>query len=183
MKPVRRSDLVSYVTWTEQRSRELKDILDAKRRRRVSIGDALTLMFENRDTVRWQVQEMMRIEQMMSDTEIDHELATYNELLGGAGELGATLMVEIDDPEERARRLAKWRELPGHIFLKLEDGTKAYASFDPRQVGEDRLSAVQFLKFKTAGMVPVSAGVDLPDLQLEVRLTEEQQDALRADLR
>ena len=182
MRPVRREELVDYVTWSEQRARAREAVFEAKRRRRVHVGDALTLLFENRDTIRWQIQEIMRVERLVKEADILGELATYNELLGGAGELGATLLVEIEDPRERSRKLAQWLDLPARTYVGLGNGTRAYARFDPRQREDDRLSAVQFLKFATGGVVPLSAGVDLPDLEVEVPLTEEQHAALRDDL-
>ena len=75
-------------------------VLAEKSRRRVHVGGLLTFLFENQDTVRYQVQEMMRIERIVKEADILHELATYNELLGGHGELGATLLIEIDGPRE-----------------------------------------------------------------------------------
>lgn len=182
MRPVRREELTDYVTWTERRAQEQPLVLEAKRRRRVHVGDCLTLLFENRASVRWQVQEMMRVERIVKEADVLHELATYNELLGGEGELGATLLVEIDDSEERARKLASWLDLPGRVYVELEDGTKVFATFDPRQKGDDRVSAVQFLKFRTGGRVPVAVGVDLTSFQVRALLTGEQQTALGEDL-
>lgn len=182
MQPVLREEILDYVTWSEQREAAQPEILELKRRRRIHLGEAITLLFENRDTVRYQVHEMLRIERIVKEADIRHELATYNELLGGEGELGATMLVEIDDPEERARRLREWLELPSRVYLGLGNGGRAFATFDARQKGTDRLSAVQFLKFKVGDAAPVSAGVDLPGFSLEVRLSEEQRAALREDL-
>ena len=158
-------------------------MLAEKGRRRIHVGGVLTFLFENRDTVRYQVQEMMRIERIVKEADILHELSTYNELLGGPGELGCTLMIEIDDPAERAVKLSAWMELPWHIYAKLEDGEKAYARFDDRQVGDGRLSSVHYLKFDVKGRAPVAIGVDLEGhLVSETTLTEEQRAALSADL-
>jgi hypothetical protein len=182
MHPVRREEILDYVTWNEKRTDLQPAILESKRKRRVHLGDALTLLFENRDTVRYQIQEMVRVERMVKESEIVHELATYNELLGGEGEIGATLMVEIDDAELRAKKLREWLALPERIYLGLGNGNRVFATFDPRQKGEDRLSAVQFLKFKIREASPVTVGVDMPGLVLEVKLTEEQRTALKDDL-
>ena len=182
MRPVKREELLDFVTWGEARAKAQPAILEAKRRRRVHVGDSITLLFENRETVRYQVQEMVRVEKMVKEAEIQHELTTYNELLGGPGELGATLLVEIDDPELRAQRLKEWLALPERTYLKLADGRRVFATFDARQKGDDRVSAVQFLKFDTKGEVPIAAGVDLPGLTAEAALSEEHRSALRADL-
>ena len=157
-------------------------MLALKRVRRVHV-DVLTFLFENPDTIRYQVQEMMRIERIVKEEAVLHELATYNEVLGGPGELGCTLLIEIDDAAQRQERLSAWMELPWHVFALLEDGQKAYARFDERQVGEERLSSVHYLKFDTGGRVPVAIGVDLAGLlECETRLTDETRAALAEDL-
>ncbi len=182
MRPVQRSELVDYVTWSEQRPSALPRIFEVKGRRRVHLGPALTFLFENRDTVRYQVQEMMRLERLVKEADIVHELATYNELLGGPGELGCTLLVEIESPEERARMLRAWVDLPEHLYVLLDDGRKVRAKFDPRQREQGRLSSVQFVRFPVEGRVPVAIGTDLPKFAVEARLTDEQREALREDL-
>jgi hypothetical protein len=182
VKPVTRDEILYYQTWTERRAALLPEVLRIKAARRIHVGAHLTFLFENRDTVRYQIQEMMRTEQLVREDAIRHEMDTYNELLGGRGELGATLLVEVEDPAERDRRLVEWRDLPGRLYVGFEDGTRAYASFDQRQVGEDRLSSVQFLKFDCGGRVPTLIGTDLAPLEVEQRLSEAQRGALAADL-
>ena len=122
------------------------------------------------------------VERLVRESDIRHELETYNELLGGRGELGCSLLIEIPEPAERDRRLREWLELPGHLYVKVGSGRKVRATFDPRQVGTDRLSSVQYLKFGVGGEVPTAIGSDLPQLEVETRLTPEQRAALAADL-
>lgn len=183
MKPVERSSILDYVTYEEQRESLRPRLLAEKARRRVHVGENLTLLFENADTVRYQVQEMVRIERIVKEADICHELATYNELLGGPGELGATLLIEIDDPLERAQKLASWLELPWRLFAQLEGGEKVYARFDERQVGEARLSSVHYVKFDVRGRTPIAVGCDLPGIDAQTLLSVEQRSALTADLR
>lgn len=182
MKPVERSEIIDFVTYEEQRDAMRTEVMAAKARRRVHIGDYLTLLFENHSTMRYQVQEMVRTERMVKEADIKHEIDTYNELLGGEGQLGCTLMIEIEDPVIRKEKLAQWWSLPEKIYLLLEDGTRVSATFDQRQRGDDRVSSVQYLKFDTGGRVPVAAGVDLPGLQAETKLSDEQRQALSEDL-
>jgi hypothetical protein len=125
---------------------------------------------------------MVRAEHMTREVDIQHELETYNELLGGRGELGVSLLIEIPEPEERDRRLREWLDLPRHLYLRLEQGEKVRPRFDARQVGTDRLSSVQSLKFDVHGQVPVAAGADLPALSVEAVLDAEQRKALADDL-
>jgi len=188
MKPVERSSLLDYVTYEERRDEIRARVLEVKRLRRVHVGDVLTFLCENADTVRYQVQEMMRAERIVKEVDIRHELDTYNELLGGAGELGCTLLIEIGDPVERAAKLGAWLELPWHIYALLEGGggaatEKVYARFDDRQISDGRLSSVHYIKFDVHGRVPIAFGVDLRgELEGETKLTPEQREALRQDL-
>ena len=182
MRRVRRDELLELATYERSRAEIRAGILEAKRVRRVHVAGALTLLFENTATIRYQVQEMVRAERMTREEDIRHELDTYNELLGGKGELGATLLIELPDPVERDARLREWLALPGHLYLLTADGAKVRPTFDPRQVGTDRLSSVQYLKFDVLGRPPVAAGSDLPQLTGETSLSREQRDALAADL-
>lgn len=182
MKPVERNEILDYVTYEEQRDVIRDGAMAAKAARRVHIGEYLTLLFENHLTMRYQIQEMVRVERLVKEADIQHEIDTYNEVLGSEGEFGCTLLIEIDDPAVRDVRLKEWWALPGKIYLLLEDGSRISATFDERQRGDDRVSSVQYMKFNTSGRVPVAAGVDLPTLQAETRLTSEQQQALEQDL-
>jgi hypothetical protein len=182
VRPVTRQELLDYQTYGDRREIIRAEVLKIKALRRIHLGPHLTLLFENRDTVRYQIQEMMRIEQIVREGAIRHELDTYNELLGGPGELGATLLVEVEDPAVRALRLAEWRDLPRRIYVRLEEGSQGFARFDARQMDADKLSTVEFLTFACGGKTPVAVGTDFPPLAVEVRLTDGQRAALTEDL-
>ena len=182
MKPVERSEIVDYLTYEETRNQFRAEVMKAKDVRRVHVGEYLTFLFENRMTVRYQIQEMMRAERIVREADILHEIETYNELLGKDGELGCTLLIEIDNPAVRNEKLREWVDLPGHLYAVLEDGARIPATFDERQVGDSRLSSVQYVKFDTRGKVPVAIGVDFASLKAETRLSQEVQEALGADL-
>lgn len=183
MRPVERDEIVDYQTYEGQREDFRRQVMQVKEPRRVHVGEYLTFLFENRDTVRYQVQEMMRAEKIVKETEIRRELETYNELLGGPGALGCTLLIEVEDPALRDVKLREWLELPRHIYVKLADGRKVQATFDPRQVGQDRVSSVQFLQFDTRGELPEALGSDLPQLTAEATFTQPQRQALADDLK
>jgi hypothetical protein len=182
MRTVRREDLLDWVTYDERRAELRARAMAEKDRRRVVLGEHLTFLFENFATVRHQIQEMMRAEHIVREADIEHEIQTYNELLGGPGELGCTLLIAIEDPAERSRRLREWSALPEHLYVRLDDGRRVAARFDARQRGDDRLSSVQYLKFPTGGDLPVAVGTDLPGLAGEALFTEEQRAALAEDL-
>ena len=183
-RTVARDEILDYVTYEEQRDAVRDAAMLTKAARRVHVGPHLTFLFENHDTIRYQVLEMVRTERMVKDADIRHEIETYNELLGGKGELGATLLVELDDPVLRAEKLSQWLALPKHLYAKRADGKKAYARYDERQVGDTRVSSVQYLKFEVGSAAPVAIGCDHPDPELrhETELTAEQRAALQRDL-
>jgi hypothetical protein len=181
MRQVRRDEIVDYQTYEEGREAFRKEVMAAKAVRRIHVGEHLTFLFENALTIRYQVQEMMRAEKIVREKDILHELETYNALLGGEGELGCTLLIEIDEPAVRDVKLREWFSLPEHLYAVTEKGERAPAHFDPGQRGRERLSSVQYLKFRLPH-APVALGADHPLLQVEARLTEEQRAALAADL-
>ena len=182
MKPVERSDVVDYVTYEDIREDFRRKILAEKARRRIHVGEYFTFLFENTQTIRYQVQEMMRIEQIVREKDILHEIAAYNDILGKEGELGCTLMIEIDDAQDKDLELREQIQLPEHIYAVLSDGSKIYAKLKTEHRGETRLASVQYLKFPVNGRVPTALGIDLPGYEIETSLTEDQKKALEEDL-
>jgi hypothetical protein len=181
MKKVERATLVDYQTYNDQRDKVRAQTMLQKQQRRVHVGEHLTFLFETTDTIRYHIQEMMRVEQIVREADIQHEIDTYNELLGDAGELGCTLLVEIDDPKQRDAKLSAWTALPRHLYLLTASGERVRPRHDERQVDTRRLSAVQYLKFRIGGARPLALGSDLPELQVEAKLTAEQQEILMLD--
>jgi hypothetical protein len=182
MKIVQRSEIVDNITYEEDRELFQRKVFAAKVRRRIHLGDCFTFLFENALTIRYQVQEMMRAEKIVQDKDINHELDTYNGILGGDGELGCTFLIEIPDQRERDSKLSQWLALPEHIYAELQDGTKAYARFDPAQIGSGRLFSVQYFKFLVHDIAPVALGTDLPGFEAQILLTDDQRAALQEDL-
>lgn len=182
MKKVQRQELLDFQSYGDVRDEIRQKVMAEKDKRRVHLGSALTFLFENPDTVRYQVQEMMRVERIAREADILHELSTYNQLLGDEGELGCTLLIEIDDAKERDRLLVEWLDLPRHLYMVTASGERARAMWDPAQIGEGRLSSVQYLKFPVGAQTPKAIGVDHPAITLEVALDEVQRAALTADL-
>ena len=182
MKHVQRSEILDYVTYGEQREAIRDSALRAKSVRRILVGEYFTFLFENHETVLYQVQEMMRIEHIVKEEDIQHELDTYNELIHPAGTIGCTLLVGIDDEELRDQKLREWMGLNEHIYARLPDGSVARPSWDARQVGDTRLSSVQYLSFPLGLEAPVALGIGMPGIEAETELSEAQRDALRSDL-
>ena len=183
MPKVHRSEILDFLTYGEQRDRIRAEAMAAKALRRVHLGEHLTFLFENHTTIRYQILEMVRAEQMVKESLIQHELGTYNAVLGDDGELGCTLLIEITDEAERAILLRRWRDLPGHIFMTFTDGTREAARFDEEQMSDEKLSSVQFLKFAVGSRTPSGLMTNLPELTAEVVFTPEIRHALLADIR
>ena len=182
MRKVQRSEIQDYQTYNDRRDATRSAVLEIKKPRRIHLGACLTFLFENTETIRYQIQEMMRAERIVREADIRHELETYNELLGAPGELGCTLLIEIEDAEERKRRLEQWTLLPAALYARLPKGELVRALVDPRQVGEARLSSVHYLKFPVRGQVPWAMGCDLPELTVEAELSSATRAALAEDL-
>jgi len=183
MRPVQRSQVLANARYEQTRPLSQAAVLEIKRRRRVHVGPCLTFLFENTTTVWYQIQEMLRAERIERERDIEHELATYNALLGGPGQLGCCLLIELDDPVVRDRRLREWRALPAYVYIRCEGGATVRPTVDPAQMDEHRISAVQYLKFHLDDWRPLSVGCDLPGLIAETTLNREQRDALNDDLR
>jgi hypothetical protein len=182
VKPVDRSEILDYVTYSEQRDAIRSSALRAKSVRRILVGEHFTFLFENHETVRYQVQEMMRVEKIVKEDDIQHELDTYNELIHPKGTLGCTLLIGIDDEAERAVKLRDWLGLNEHIYAKMPDGSRITPDWDPRQVGDTRLSSVQYLSFTLGSEPPAAIGIGMEGAQAETELSESQREALQTDL-
>jgi len=182
MKKVSREEVRTPSEYASIREEFRRSVLDQKDKRRIHVGSYLTFLFENHDTVQYQIQEMIRAENITNEPEIQHELTTYNELLGDRGELGCTLLIEIDDSAKRTELLARWTGLPSTLYIETTGGTRVSAQFDPRQVGEGRISSVHYLKFRLGDQVPCKVGCSHPEIAAETALTPDQTAALCQDL-
>lgn len=128
-------------------------VVALKGRRRLSLGPLMSIVFENRDTVRFQIQEMLRVERIVRPDRVEHEIETYNALLPGPGEVAATLFIEITDPSRVREILDGFIGLdePGRLALRVGE-RRVPAVFDPAQGRADRISAVHYVRFGlTAG--------------------------------
>ncbi|MCP4003956.1 MAG: DUF3501 family protein [bacterium] len=146
MKKIEASDLLDLTNYEKQRDDYRRRMMALKGPRRVAVGDALMFIFENRDTVRFQIQEMVRVERIVDDEKIQLELDVYNELIPGPHELSATLMIEVTENEMIRPTLDRLIGIDEHIFLRIGDQS-VKADFDEKQFEEDRISAVQYIRF------------------------------------
>lgn len=150
MKPIAFEETLSLADYERVRARLRPLFIHEKERRRLTVGSHLTFIFENAQTVWYQVQEMIRTEKMTARDAVQHELDTYNELIPAPGSLSATLLIEYAQSAERDAALRRLVGLERHLWLTL-GAARIAASFDDRQMSTERISAVQFVRFAPAG--------------------------------
>ena len=178
---VKRSEISDYQTYEENRGDTKSKIFEIKKHRRVHLGENLTFLFENHETIKYQIQEIMRVEKIVKESAILEELNTYNSFLGNSGELACVLLIEIEEESDRKPLLENWMGMEKCIYILDEVGNKIFAEHDPTQVGDRRLSAVQYLKF-VIKEPPIALGCTFDELAGEIELTKEQRNALAEDL-
>ena len=150
MKPITFEETLSLADYERVRARLRPLFIHEKERRRLTLGSHLTFIFENAETVWYQVQEMIRTEKMTARAAVQHEIDTYNELIPAPGSLSATLLIEYAESAERDAALRRLVGLERHLWLTL-GAARIAASFDDRQMSAERISAVQFVRFAPAG--------------------------------
>jgi hypothetical protein len=146
VKPLTAADLPPLDVFEAERETMRARVIAHKARRRVALGDRVTVLFEDRETIRWQVLEMCRVEGIRDPEGMAHELAVYNELVPGPLELSATLFIEITEPGRVRPELDRLIGIDEAVALELGDA-RVPARFDRRQLEEDRISAVHYLRF------------------------------------
>lgn len=192
MKPITPAEVLPVTTYDRVRPLLRPLCIAEKARRRLAVGPHLTLMFENRQTVWYQIQEILRTERIFEDAAVGAEVETYNELIPRPGELFATLLIQYADPAERDVELARLVGLERHLWMVLE-GRRTGARFDERQMSSERISAVQFIAFplgadadrfkELAADGRVAIEVDHPHLSLRTPVDGQLAAALAEDLR
>lgn len=191
MRKVTRDELLGLGEYETIRERFRNRVIELKQARRVLLGEHMSVVFENHDTMLLQVQEMLRTERITDERAIAHELETYNELVPGPGQLSASLFIEYDDPALRKDMLQRFASLREQIFMRLgEQETRATFA---THFGEefDRLPAVNYLTFEVGPEAAVrlrddtqraSLVVTHPDYLVEVELPKATRRALADDL-
>jgi hypothetical protein len=146
MKKVILDDIVGFTAYEQVRQELRQDIIAKKKNRRVSVGDKVSLVFENRDTVIFQIQEMLRAERITDLDKIREEIAVYNELIPNTGELSATMFLEIEDQSHLREDLLKFLGIDETVSLKVGSHV-IRGRFEEGRSKEDKISAVQYVRF------------------------------------
>jgi hypothetical protein len=190
MQRVEASDILDLTSYEKIRPEFLAKMIEFKRSRRVYVGEILCFIFENRDTVIFQIQEMTRAERSVSEEAIAAEVAVYNELVPRDDELSATLMIEIPDQASIRPQLDRLIGIDEHVHLDI-GGELVRATFDDKQFEEDRVSAVQYIRFPLGKAlasqfrdptVHAALRVDHPNYKAETTIEGDARASLIADL-
>ena len=152
MDRLTREDLYSLETYAEARKEFRARVLEHKKNRKVPVGSNATLYFEDRLTIQYQIQEMLRVERIYERAGIEEELAAYNPLIPDGSNLKATFMLEYDDVEERRRQLARLIGIEDTVWVRVGDGEPVFAIADEDldREDEEKTSSVHFLRFELA---------------------------------
>ena len=177
-----------------ERSREAfrRRIIALKQRRRLSVGDLITMVFENRETVLFQIQEMVRAERILRPERVSEEVAMYNEQIPGAGELSATLMIEVTDPSQVKPVLDRLQGIDRGQTVGIRVGPHlVYGTFEQGRSNEEKISAVHYVRFPVSetvrkmmhdSAVPMQVVVTHPRYQAVQPVSEEMRRSLLEDL-
>ncbi len=178
MRMIARDSLLSLETYARRRKEFRAEVMAHKRDRTVHLGAHVTLIFEDELTIRYQIQEMLRIERTFEEQGIQDELDVYNPLLPDGRNFKATMMIEYADAEERKHALSKLKGIEDRVWVQVEGCARVYAIADEdlERENEEKTSAVHFLRFELDDEmaralkqgVGVAVGVDHPNYQAEV---------------
>ena len=170
MQKLERGDLLTLERYAEERVRFRTEVMAHKKSRRVHLGPHCALLFEDRITIQYQVQEMLRAERIFEGAPIQDELDVYNPLIPNGGNLKATMTLEYDDAEERKQALAAMIGIEDRVWMRVAgfEPVFAIADEDLQRATEDKTSSVHFLRFEFAPAMRIaleentglSAGVD-----------------------
>jgi hypothetical protein len=193
MPHITRDTLMTLETYAKARKDFRAKVLAHKKPRTVHLGEHVTLIFEDELTIRYQVQEMLRIEKIFEEEGISDELAAYNPLIPDGSNFKATMLIEYEDADERRRELARLKGIEDRVWLQVEGCAKVFAIADEdlERENAEKTSSVHFLRFElTPEMVAalkygvaLAIGVDHPNYDAEISAVgDEVRKALIADL-
>ena len=184
--------LLSLEAYSRERNAYRSRVIAHKKLRTVHVGGHVTLIFEDEVTIRYQVQEMLRIERIFEEDGIRGELDTYNPLIPDGANWKATMLIEYPDAEERQRRLAQLKAIEDRTWVEVENQPRVFAIADEDmdRENEEKTSAVHFVRFEVSREMRdalragagLSVGVDHPNYRESVLLGPEVRDSLAGDL-
>ena len=179
MTKLNKTDLLSLEEYSERREELRAEVIQLKKDRLIQIGENISLLFESLDTIKYQIQEMLRIEKIFDSEGIEEELGAYNPLIPDGANLKATMLIEYPDKEVRAEKLKDLHLVENKVWLQIGENDRVYAVADEdlERSNEEKTSAVHFLRFefdknmiadfKSAKML--YAGIDHPKYNIKTK--------------
>ena len=188
---LKREDLFSLEEYAEQRSNIRENVMNVKKLREVNLGEHIRLLFENHQTVQYQVQEMLRIEKIFEAAGIQDELDVYNPLIPDGSNLKATMMIEYTDVVERTKALSNLIGIEKSIYFQVGNHQNVYAicNEDLERETDEKTSSVHFMRFEFEQTmiadfckgINVKIGVSHPNYDCEIILEQRVKDQLNQD--
>ncbi len=192
MKKIEFGEILNIYEYEKVREQKRREIIEIKKKRRLFLGDLVHLVFENRDTVWFQIQEMIRAERMVRDEEIQREIDVYNELIPEKNQLSISMFIEIPDEEERKRLLPQLVGIHDHLWFHIGNKHSVRAEADERSKEDyqyGKAAVVHFLKLnltpeqvKDFAELPVRVEINHPNYKAMVEMPEEVKAELVKDL-
>jgi hypothetical protein len=173
MPQINRDSLMTLEAYSKARPEFRKQVIEHKKKRTVPLGDHVTLLFEDEMTVRYQIQEMLRIEKIFEEDGIQHELESYGPLIPDGRNFKATMLIEYEDATVRRAALGRLKGIEQRVWIQVEGSARVYAIADEdlERENDEKTSAVHFLRWElndemAAALkygVSLSIGVDHPN--------------------
>jgi hypothetical protein len=189
---IKRDSLMSLETYARERASFRAKVLEHKKKRTVRLGEHVSLQFEDELTIRYQVQEMLRIERIFEAEGIQGELDAYNPLIPDGSNWKATMLIAYPDPEERRCMLGVLKGIERRVWVEVQDCERVFAIADEdlERETEEKTAAVHFLRFELSAAMRerlrrgagVSVGIEHPQYRARAEVQPEARTALAADL-
>ena len=192
MKKLTNKDLLSLEEYDSNRETIKTEVIESKKHRSISIGKNIVLLFESLETIKYQVQEMLRIEKIFKKEEIEEEIGAYQALIPDGNNFKATMLIMYPDVEERRKMLEKLNGIENKIWLSINQSSKIYAMADEDldRANDEKTSAVHFLRYQLSSEVVdlfknsdnVQFGVDHNEYSTSIKVTRDTYQSLLRDL-
>jgi hypothetical protein len=189
---IERDSLLSLEAYARSRNEFRAQVIEHKKRRTVHLGEHLTLQFEDALLIRYQIQEMLRIERIFEEAGIQGELDAYNPLVPDGGNWKASMFIEYPDADERRRMLARLKGVERRVWVQVGAAARVHAVADEdlERENDEKTSAVHFLRFELDPAMraelrrgaALKIGVDHPEYQAAVTVSPDVRASLASDL-
>ena len=179
MQKLSTKDLLSLEVYSQKREKIRKERIEIKKDRKIQIGENVILLFENKETIKYQIQEMLRVEKIFEEDGIQEELASYNPLIPDGCNLKATMLIEFPNAEERREKLTHLIGVEDKVWLQIGENERIFgiADEDLERSDEEKTSAVDFLIFELSNLmikylkskVTLFAGISHPNYNVRTQ--------------